>query len=160
MFLLSDTIVGALIAFLSASLGAGLTAIITWKTTKLSVDSERKHHIREEKLACYSQLISAYYDLHGAMAVNPNPPDNFPPEKERSLYTQFQSAKNHALLICDDTSQKLITEFSRHVTACHLRKGDPRDLLSSYDSMLQGMRKEIEKSGKEEQRPPDLSADK
>ena len=157
---MSDTIVGALIALVGTAFGAGLMAIINWKTVKLSVDSKRKHHIREEKLACYGQLISAYYDLHGAMAVNPNPPDNFPPEKERNLYTQFQSAKNHALLICDDTSQKLIAEFPRHVTACHLRKGDPGDLLSSYDSMLQAMRKEIEKSGKKEQRPSDLSTDK
>lgn len=137
---MSDTITIALITAVTAILSAGIGAFTAWKTAKLSADKEQERRLREDKRNCYSRLISSYNVLCGAASASLDSTDG---AKELELYTQFQTARNDAILICDDNTQQLIFTLSKQVTACHLGHGDPDELRHSYVSALQAMRREL-----------------
>lgn len=58
---MSDTVLIALITFISGLSGALIGAISTWKLSKQTSDSETHKQLRSERLVAYSEYLSAYF---------------------------------------------------------------------------------------------------
>ena len=141
---MSETILVALITMAAGVFGAGIGAVMS-----LAMDNKgAKRRIREEKLNCYVQLLSAYEVFCNEVGANPEYPGETPPEKERQLFVQFQVAHTNALLICEDSSVVPLGKFFNPVRSIHLRTGSPSDLYAAYLSVLAATRNELRTSKK------------
>ncbi len=136
---MSETVTVALLTFASGLFGAGIGAFVSLKT--MGKESERRIH--EEKQACYSQFILAYYalkfKLDEALMAMAAPDAN---ELEK-LRAQFLVGYSSSLLICAPSTVNLLVAFYFQVEKYCAMGEAPADIDIAYESLLKAMRKEI-----------------
>lgn len=136
---MTDTVIVALITFASGLFGSGIGAFVTLKIS--ARESARRVH--DQKHVCFTQFVSTYYafkhELDIALLAVGAPPS----EKMKELHTQFQAAYSSALLVCAQSTIKLLNTFYFQLEQYYITGNAPTDLDLAYESALKAMRKEL-----------------
>lgn len=146
---MSETIIVALITLASGVLGASIGAIVTYKTTKLSLKAELRTLQHEEKKNCYLSFMEAYTAFFAGLA---SIEAHFGPEissaEEIALYKRFQSSCMAVNLVASDSVvaalQKLNVVMNQYGQSHVL----PKNINQLYTALVSEMRKDLNMSAK------------
>ena len=139
---MSDTVLIALITLVSGLVGSSIGAFVTYKVSKLGVESDRAKLLHTAKQDTYQKVLNVYVDIYTYYTeINiglKQPEDNI----MLDLIKWFNDACSSAKLFAPDEVQKLLkgVEADIEQSTRHRPLGLDTDL---HDALVNAMRKDL-----------------
>lgn len=142
---ISETVLVALITFLSGVVGACVGAITTYLVAKQSSDTELKKALHDERLSAYSELMDSYLALGGYIAhlSTSKNLDVTPDPKEHELYIRFSAACSKAGLLASKPTLVLINELLKAMNHYAATLRQPQDINQLYTHTIDALRNDL-----------------
>lgn len=152
-FILSETVLIALITFLSGVLGAIVGGISTYLVAKRSSDTELKKLLYKERLVAYSQFMDDYLAFSSYMAtlsVKKIEVDNTSEvisqedlSKKRELYSRFNASCSKAGLLASYSTLLALNDLLFSMGDYTITHKQPPDISQDYRRTVDAMRDDL-----------------
>lgn len=140
---MTDTVLIALITFISGLSGALIGAISTWKASTHSSRSEIRKHLRNEKIVAYSDYLSTYFKFFLVFSNTLTSFEDVDFNKADILYA-LGSAYSKACIVATPKTQEALRTLTDLCLNCIT--GDPpgSQVSSAFNALISCMREELQ----------------